>query len=82
MELTIEKKPYSRGMDFVKITGLTDAELYELKSMENQQAKEALIDLLDRLNNGIGSSWARGNGIYGVWFDNEAAYLNIGNSCD
>lgn len=69
-------------MDTVKIAGLTDSELSELKSMEHNEARETLLGMLDFRNNGIGTEWACGYGVYGMWFDNEFAYLNIGKSCD
>lgn len=80
--LRIEKKPYGPGIEEVRVSGFTDSELSELKSMEHREAQEKLIDLLDRRNNNIGTNWANGYGIYGIWFDNEFAYLNIGISCD
>lgn len=81
MELKIEKTPSGRLVT-VKITGFTDGELSELKSMEHGEAQDKLLEMLDSRNNGIGSCWACGYGVYGMWFDNEAAYMNIGNSCD
>ena len=81
-KLTIEKRPYSPGLDSVKITGFREGELNELKSMEHHEAKEKLIDMLDYRNMGQGTIWHNGYGIYGLWFDNEAAYMNIGTSCD
>ena len=81
MELNIEKTP-SGKLVTVKITGFLDGELGELKSMEHGEAQDKLLDMLDSRNNGIGSCWACGYGVYGMWFDNEAAYINIGNSCD
>ena len=80
--LTIRKRQYTSGLVSVKVSGFSDGELNELKSMEHMEAQEKLVDMLDSRNNGIGSCWAHGYGIYGVWFDNEAAYMNIGNSCD
>ena len=81
MELKIEKTPSGRLVT-VKITGFLDGELGELKSMEHGEAQDKLLEMLDSRNNGIGSCWACGYGVYGMWFDNEAAYMNIGNSCD
>lgn len=80
--LTLDKRHYGSGIDTIKISGFSDGELSELKSMEHHEAKEALLDMLDRRNGNIGSCYARGYGVYGMWFDNEAAYLNIGTSCD
>ena len=81
MELKIEKTQSGRLVT-VKITGFLDGELGELKSMEHGEAQDKLLEMLDSRNNGIGSCWACGYGVYGMWFDNEAAYINIGNSCD
>ncbi len=83
MKLTIERTNYGNsGLDTMKITGFTDAELSELKSMEHNEAMDALIDMLNYRNGNIGTAWRCGYGVYGMWFDNEAAYMNIGKSCD
>ena len=81
-KLKIDVSRYCAGMDNVKITGFSDGELSELKSMDHFEAKEKILELLDSRNDGIGTCWACGNGVYGLWFDNEAAYLSIGSSCD
>lgn len=82
-KLVIEEVPYGgRTLRTQKITGFKDGELNELKSMEHGEAQEKLVEMLDSRNNGEGTAWAFGYGIYGLWFDNEAAYLNIGNTCD
>lgn len=80
--LTIEKQPCTSTLDTMKISGFGDGELSELKSMDNEEAKETLIGMLDNRNDGLGTCWECGFGTYGLWFDNEAAYLNIGKSCD
>jgi len=80
--LNIEKRPCGSGMETVKITGFYDGELSELKSMEHYEAKNKLLDMLNVRNGGIGTMWMCGYGVYGLWFDNEAAYLNIGTSCN
>lgn len=82
-ELKIRRQPANRtGMTEIRITGFKDGELDELKSMEHGEASEKLIEMLDYRNGNQGTCWAQGYGIYGVWFDNEAAYMNIGSSCD
>lgn len=80
--LKVERNRYSGGLDHVKITGFNAGELNELKSMEHHEAKEKLIEMLDSRNNREGTSLACGYGIYGLWFDNEAAYLSVGSTCD
>lgn len=83
MKLKIEKIDSGRrGMDTMKITGFRDSELSELKSMEHYEAQDKLLEMLDARNENTGTCWKCGYGIYGMWFDNEAAYMNVGNSCD
>lgn len=81
--LTIESVPYGGvGICTMRVSGFNDGELNELKSMEHREAVDKLIEMLDSRNNREGTAWACGYGIYGVWFDNEYAYVNIGSSCD
>ena len=81
-ELTVERVQYSARMNTQRVGGFTDDELYRLKRMPNAEAEEALLEMLDKRNNGLGTRWACGYGVQSVWFDNEYAYVNIGNSCD
>ena len=70
------------GMKTMMIDGFTDAELKELKRMDNDAGMERLLEILDERNDGLGTQWKCGNGIYSFWCDNECAFLNIGDSCD
>ena len=82
-QLMIKKMPSGRhGMDTMKITGFRDSELSMLKSLDNNTACDRLLEMLDERNHKIATAWHNGGGIYGLWFDNEAAYLNVGSSCD
>ena len=83
----VHQKAFRCAFDFLnqhfpQITGFSDGELSELKSMEHYESKEALLSMLDRRNSGLGTMWLCGNGVYGLWYDNDAAYMNIGKSCD
>lgn len=80
--LDVRKIQSMAGMDTMRIGGFGDGELSELKSMEHHESKEKLLALLDLRNQGLGTTWVCGNGIYGVWYDNEYAYMNVGSSCD
>ena len=80
--LTIEKRQCTNSLDTMKITGFSDGELSELKSMEHYESKDALLAMLDSRNSGLGTQLTCGNGVYGLWYDNDAAYLNVGRSCD
>lgn len=82
MALTIDKQQAYGGMQTMRIGGFAEGELSELKSMEHYEAKDKLLDMLDYRNNGTGTAWHNGYGVYGMWFDNEYAYINIGTSCD
>ena len=81
-ELKIEKIDSGAGMDTMKITGFPEGELSILKTLEHDEASERLLDMIDRMNHGLARVWHNGGGIYGVWYDNEAAYVNVGSSCD
>ena len=80
--LTIKRNPFGMGMDNIIITGFTDEELSELKSMEHHEAMEKIVEMLNSRNQGKGKEFQCGYGIYGLWFDNEAAYMRVGDSCD
>ena len=80
--LTIEKRERYGGMQTMRIGGFRDGELSELKSMEHNEAKATLLRMLDNRNENQGACWEFGYGVYGLWFDNEYAYLNVGTSCD
>lgn len=85
MALTVEKYTAlasGRSMVPMRIGGFADGELEELKSLPNNEAKARLLDMLDARNNGLGTQWQCGYGVYGLWFDNEYAYINVGTSCD
>jgi hypothetical protein len=81
--LKIETVPYGgAGIVTQRISGFSDGELSELKSMKHKEAKEKLLEMLDDRNNGTGTAWMCGYGVFELWFDNEFAYMNIGSSCD
>ena len=81
-KLTIEKRETTFGKTTMRIGGFLDGELNELKSMEHYEAADKLLEMLDSRNDNIGTCWHNGYGVYGIWFDNEYAYVNIGASCD
>ena len=81
-KFNIEVKPCRAGMETWRISGFSDGELSELKNMPHNEAKASLLAMLNKRNNGIGAEIMCGYGVYGLWFDNEYAYLNVGTSCD
>lgn len=81
-KLVIENIHSSNSMNTMRISNFNNGELNELKSMEHNEASEKLLEMLDTRNGNIGTCWHNGNGVYGIWFDNEFAYVNIGKSCD
>lgn len=81
-KFVIENIHASSTMNTMRISGFKDGELSELKSMEHHEAGEKLLEMLDDRNGKIGTCWHNGYGVYGIWFDNEFAYVNIGKSCD
>ena len=83
MKLEINEIPSGRpGMKTMRIGGFAEGELERLKKVPHEEAREKLLDMLDERNGKIGTAWQCGYGVYGMWFDNEYAYINIGASCD
>lgn len=66
----------------MKINGFSEKEMSELNSMDYREMKETVLSALDQRNNGIGSVWHNGYGVYTVWINNGTVYAEIGNSCD
>ena len=81
-KLTLQAMPCTMGMDTLRITGFEDGELSELKSMEHGESGRKLLDMLDVRNDGAGTMYMCGYGVYGHWFDDDSAYINVGRSCD
>ena len=81
-KLKVDEQERHGRMRTMRIGGFRDGELSELKSMDHYEAKDKLLEMLDARNDGIGTCWACGYWTYGLWFDNEFAYLNVGTSCD
>lgn len=70
------------GVQTMRIGDFAEGELQELKAMPNLDAKEKLLTMIDERNDGRGTCWLCGYGVYGLWFDDEFAYIRIGTSCD
>ena len=82
-QLKIEEIPSGRfGMRTMRIMGFRDMELATLRSLPNWEARDRLFEMLDKRNDKIATNWGCGYGIYAVWFDDVAAYVNVGESCD
>ena len=84
MKLEINEIPTGQpgSMKTMRIGGFAEGELERLKRIPHQEAREKLLDMLDERNGKIGTAWQCGYCVYGMWFDNEYAYINIGTNCD
>lgn len=81
--LKIEEIPSGRyGMRTMRITCFPGDELPTLRRLPNKDAKYRLFEMLDKRNNNTATNWGCGYGIYAVWFDDVAAYVNVGDSSD
>ena len=70
------------GVKIMKVTGFTPFELDMLNRMPYQDMKEKLLTMLDDRNNGLGTCWHNGNGVYQMWVGADGMYVEIGSSCD
>ena len=89
-KLNISLSRESQFFNFWKITGFSIHEMLELKKLYNEKGyyefKNRVLEIVDEHNPGQGTAWNNGYGVYGVFFgtgDNEdAIYVETGNSCD
>ena len=81
-KFNVELHYKNNSTDTMKVTGFTERELSELNSMTYHEMKESVLDVLDRCNDGLGSRWKCGYGVYQMWISNGAVFVEIGNSCE
>lgn len=82
MPLTITADRDNFSTRTMKITGFTEQELHELNSMDYRDMKETLLNIIDDRNKNTATCWHNGYGIYCAWIRDDAAYVEIGKSCD
>lgn len=75
--LTVVQNPFGMGEKFFIIKGLTEEELYDLKTLSNDDALSKLLDILDERNDDLGTIWWRSSVVCCGWFDNEFAYIKL-----
>ena len=81
-KLIVEEASYltsKPGTHVMRVGGFADGELEELKMLEHKQSCKKLLDMLDERNDDLGTIWWRSDIVYSWWFDNEYAYVTIGN---
>lgn len=82
MPLKVENDYHLVGSTIMKVTGFDDRELSELNSMDYREMIETVLNALDERNNGLGSCWQNGYGVYTMWITDKSVMVEIGNSCD
>jgi len=80
--LTIETIYHTCATRVVKISGFTEDELKYLNSLGYKEFKEAVLEALDKRNNGQGKRWKFGYGVFMMWISQNAVIAEIGKSCD
>lgn len=87
--LTIEEMlPAFSATTRRRIKGFTGAELELLRKLkvdgEEAEMMDAVLDILNKRNKGLGTTWHNGIGVYGVSFyeDSDTVILITGKSCD
>ena len=80
--LKIETHCRNIGTQTMKVTGFTEPELSELNSMDYREMKDKVLDILDSRNGNTGTCWHNGYGVYSMWINNGAVFVEIGNTCD
>jgi hypothetical protein len=70
---------HSKAFATLKITGFDEETFRWLKAMKHEDARRTLVELLGtfrKIGESSGEAWAKRK-IGGVWFDEEAAYMNV-----
>ena len=80
--LKVEEFKRSIGTKTMKIDGFTGEELYDFERMDYRDMKNQVLEELDKRNNGIGTCWHNGYGVYNMWTRDNSVYVEIGTSCD
>lgn len=80
--LTIEIWRAGFGVNTLKITGFTEAEMEELKHCDYRDLKTRVVEIADERNGNIGTCWTRGYGIYNAWTNDNAVFIEVGSSSD
>lgn len=68
------------GFSVNTVTGFTPEELEEIG--KDGIHYDSLVRILNERNEGLGTCWSCGYGIYGVWIRNGVVYVRTGSSCD
>lgn len=80
--LKIETYRRGMGVNTMRVCGFTKQELKELGSMEHGEMTDTVLNMLDERNGNTGTCWQCGNGVYRMWIDADAVFVEIGSSCD
>lgn len=81
------EKVYSGGStDTWEITGLTDAELSELNSMDFREMKQKALDIADTREHdhpvkNLGTVWHNGYGVYNTYIRGKVLCVEVGKNC-
>lgn len=86
-KLIVERVTRGRmGIDTYCVKGFTEEELKQIKQTIADEgvlkAENMILDWLDDRNNGVGSAWHNGFGIYGFTMGEVGCCFDVGNSCD
>lgn len=81
-KLKIETEHKRHGYQIKKVTGFTPFELDCLNRMPYQDMKQSALTMLDERNNGTGTVWHNGYGVYQMWVGADALFVEIGDNCD
>lgn len=81
-KLEIHESNRSCGSRTMRITGFNREELIEFKLMTYQEMEKDVLDALDIRNNGLGTQWHNGYGVYQMWIAGDSVFVDIGDSCD
>ena len=72
-QLQIEDVKGTTSTAVKKISGFTDEEIYDIEHMDYRDMKKAVIDAINKCNNGIGKDWR----VLSMWTRGKLVYAEI-----
>ena len=80
--LKIEDFREGLGVKCLKLTGFSTEEIDELTHCDYRDLKKRVVEIANERNNGIGTCWECGYGVYNAWTRGNEVFIEVGNSCD
>ena len=80
-----EEPGFGHATSIMRVSGFSVEEMKELSKLPVMKMEERVLEMINQRNNGIGTCWHNGNGVYRVYISQmcpDSVFVEIGKSCD